>query len=496
MASVRMMTLAAACLAGASGAWAQPTTTDSTAPGSAATPAPDRGALRAQTLVRLNGGSASVSLAGAGTTAPDMPEELSLDEAAALALRNNFEVLAAAEKENAADWEVAAAYGQYLPQVQYTRSTGSERSQPASFNDANGNRVLDNQHHRIDKVLTVRQPLVDLAIISDILQRHQNQGAAEAEQQGVRERVALETISAYLRLIQAQLSARFAQTHKENLDKLTERMTARVEGGGASGADLDRIRARATSASSAVIEARSEFEAAQVEFRRLTGSVPTRLKVPDSLLPAVPADVEEAVAKAAARNPDYLQATYQADAALLESRKNYSKLLPNLALELTQSNTYNAGGAAHGSPIDGGPYPWQRERRVMAVMTWKLNGGTDLASGVAYGARAREQTFKAMDVRRRVEESVRVGYNALNAADGRARVLTEAVQASESVAEAFEQQYLAGNRPLFDLLDAYERLYLARLDLVRVVIAEAQAGFQVRRQMGDLVGAILSTENR
>lgn len=456
----------------------------------------ERGALRSALLVRLLGGQTTIGL-DTPETPPDVVEPLRLDEVVAFAMKNNFEVKAVSAKTDAADWDVVAAYGAYLPSVSWSRSAGTERSRPAAYS-VNDVRVEDSGHQRRDRLITLRQPIIDLTLISDILLRHKSQSAVEIDQLSTRERIALQTVGAFYKMIMARLSMRFAQDYKSQLDKLTELMGQRVEGGGAPQADLDRIKTRTVSAQSAIIESRSEFSSALDEFHRLTGVTPLQLQVPASLVPTPPANRDDAMAKAMASNPEYLLSRKQADVQDLESAKSYSRLLPKVNFELTDSRSWNAGGAALGTSSSGGDeiFPYQNERRAMVVTSWTFNGGVDIPSGLASQAKAREATFRSMDTRNRIEESVRISYNALNAAQGRVVVLEQAIDSNAKVVAAFEEQYLNASRPLFDLLDAYERNYTARLDLSRLLIAEAQAGYQLRRQMGELVHALKESEPR
>ena len=452
-----------------------------------------RGDRRAELLRSLLQGENEVAIAVPGAETPDSVETLDLAEAVAMAMKSNYEVLAADAKKSGTEWDVVAAYGQYAPQVNFTYATGSERSSPASYNDSIGNRVNDDTHHRRDRVWKIAQPLVDLSIITDILQRRKTDDMADAERIGVRERVALDTVSSYLKLIQGVLTVRYAERYKASLDGLQDRMSARVEGGGASRADLERVRSRAIMADSAIISSRSELEAAQIEFRRLVGVMPLKVRVPEHLLPDVPEEPGVALRHALAANPDYLASDLQSEVARLESDKAYSRLLPKLSFEVSRTTTYNAGGSAKGNPIDGGPWPNEIENMAMLVATWSFNGGSDLLQGVGYGERAREAQYKTLDLRRRLEESMANSYNALAAADKRIQATRQALAANTLVAGSFEEQYLAGSRQLFDLLDAYERLYSSRVELIRLITAEAQAAFQVRRQMGEMVGAVLGT---
>lgn len=457
--------------------------------------APDLGVERSELMQSLLGGESEVILAVPQAEAPDYVDSLRLDQAVAMALKNNFEVLAAENKKTGTGWDVIASMGQYAPQVKLTRASGTERSQPASINDSKGARVEDDRHHRRDVVLEISQPIIDLSVIADILQRNINDDVAEAERLGVRERVAMDTVQSYFKLLSAVLTIRYAELYKGSLDNLMERMAARVAGGGASQADLERVRSRAVTAETAIISARSELEAAQVEFRRLTGILPLKVRVPARLMPQLPDEPEAALSRAVASNPEYIASSLQADATQMESYKSYSRSLPKLSFEVSRTTSYNAGGSAKGNPIDGGPWDYQHENLAMLVLTWQFNGGSDVLGGVSYGFRAKEAQYKTMDVRKRIEESMFNSYNALHAADKRIRATRSALRANLQVAQSFEAQYLAASRPLFDLLDAYERLYASRVELVRLLVAEAQAAYQVRRQMGELVGAVLGSED-
>jgi len=287
----------------------------------------------------------------------------------------------------------------------------------------------------------------------------------------------------------------FTQQYKANLDKLSERMKDRVSGGGASGVELERIKSRSTTAASAIDEARSEDHAAVVEFHRLTGVMPLGLQIPASLMPAIPTTVDEVLEASLRAYPELRQAEDDSHAADSGIGKAFSNLLPKLAVEYTDTRTWNAGGAAFETlGATSVIYPYTNDRRVMGVFTWTLNGGVDFGEGMASLARARIASYHAIDVRQRLEESIRVSYDALNSEYMRFQNTSQALEANQKVTVAFEQQYLAGSRQLLDLLDAYERLYSSQTELVRVMVAEANAGFQLRRSMGELVPAILSSD--
>ncbi len=418
----------------------------------------------------------------------DIQAPVHLDEAVAFALRNNFEISAAQEKTAVAYWEKMGAYSQFIPSVQVSMDTGPERSQPASINDSYGNRVVDNVHHRRDRSITVNQPLIDLSLIADILSATDKEDVAKIDRRDVREGVAFDTISAYLSLMQARIAIQLADDYKRYLEKLVVRMKARVEGGGAPSADLDRIRGRVAIAEGARIEAVGEYEARLAELRRITKITPPEIVIPATLAPVLPAKTQEAMEMALRSNPSYLASIKKTELADDDRNKAFSSFLPKLSFQYSNSYSYNAGGAAGGNPVDG-VYPTQKTQNVMLVAQWNLSAPSAV-SGVASIAKEREMNFRSLDIRSRLEEGIKAGYSSINAARARQLALKKTIDADERVVKGFEDQFENGARSLFDLLDSYEQLYNARLNFIRVTIAGAKAAYQVHRQIGELIPTV------
>jgi adhesin transport system outer membrane protein len=171
--------------------------------------------------------------------------------------------------------------------------------------------------------------------------------------------------------------------------------------------------------------------------------------------------------------------------------RSYAGLVPKLSLEYSDTYSYNAGGSAKGNQVDGS-YPTQSDQRLLLVGKWSLNGGNEITTALSGTEKIHEARYRAQDVRMRIEQAVKSSYNAINAANQRIAVLQKGVAADSRVVVEFEDQYKNGRRSLFELLDAHEQLYGARLNLMRIAIARAQASYLVRRQMGDLVPTLIT----
>lgn len=413
-----------------------------------------------------------------------------LDEAVSIALQNNNELKASIEEAKSREWDTIGTYSQYTPTVSLDVAAGREHSRPASYNDTSGNRVLDNRHGRRDRSLLVRQPIIDLGVIADIFSAKDKQGVADISKIETQNTVALGTVTSYLKLLQSQVAIQLADQYRVYLDGLIKVMQTRVDAGGATAADLDRVISRSTLAESARMEAAGEFEINLAEFKRLTGVMPTKIIVPSRLAPDFPSDVAIASKRAYVNNPGYLASLKKIDVAKDERHKNYSNMLPKVYAQYSGVYSYNAGGAANAPAVDG-IYATQRTDSAMIVAQWSMNGLTPIAGSLSAGSKENAAYFQSLDVRKRMDQAINANYTAVNSTKKRLAVLQKTVEANERVVEGFEAQYKSGTRSLFDLLDAYEQLYNSRLNLTRVIFAYTLASYQIRQQMGEIVPSII-----
>lgn len=419
----------------------------------------------------------------------DTYEPLSVDEAVALAMKNNYEAKAISQSTEATYWEKLATYLLYAPTFEVRYAAGDETSRPASYNDSTGTRAAHDKHVRRDQLYSIRQPIIDMAIVEDILLREVRESYAETVERETREGIAYDTANAYLGLIQAGMLMKMADDYHEYLTRLEERMRARVDGGGATPGDLERVVGRMANAESARLEAEGEYVNALSEFRRITHVTPSRLLVTDKLAPAIPPALSDALAYAQKANSTYVGALQKIDIARGARDKTYSELLPTLNLEASREKAYNAGGAAKGNPVDG-VYPDQDDSRLMVVAHWAVSPAYTSLNGVAGNVRVREAEYRARDTKMRVEQALRTGYNTVHATNQRLDVAEKGLQANVNVVSEFEDQQEHGRRSLFELLDAYEQLYGSQVNMVRLITARAQASYLVHRQMGSLLSAL------
>jgi adhesin transport system outer membrane protein len=397
------------------------------------------------------------------------------------ALAISDELAGAQARSLAQRFQIDVATGALRPRVDLRVASGMENSRPSARIDPDaGTPLASSTHGRDDSSLVLRQPLYDAGATSERDRQRALFGSSESGVAAARDQVAVDAATAHLDVLQFSLASVFARTYRVELEKLFAQVNARVEAGGASPAEAERVKARAINARSSVIEASGSLESALLSYRRLVGAVPGSIPTDDVLAPSSLPPLEQALTRARAENPGLasLRANQRAIEAEVEAAR--ARLRPRLELEVGNYRTRGASGA------DG----TTNEARAMLVLSWNLlSGGSDLAAANAAAARLDENRFRIRDAERRLEDALRISYNTLDAVSRRALSVREEFIANQRVIDAFRTQLLSGNRPLLDVLDAEQRLYQSRVELLRLTVLQASLTLQALRQIGLIGGA-------
>jgi adhesin transport system outer membrane protein len=397
------------------------------------------------------------------------------------ALSGSFDVAATASRTQAQRELVDVARGPLLPRLDLRANPGRELSKPGSvLDETTGLPVSRSLHSRDDTAAVFRQALWDGPAAGEFARQRALYQAALAGLGSARDQLALDAASAYLDLLQFRLQLQFAREYRVGLERLYAFVERRSQGGGASAAEAERVKARAINARSTVIEAQGALASALVSYRRLVGGVPEAIRTDDSGGPRDLPSVDEALARAKQGNPQLVQLRETLSSIDAEERAVTAKLYPRFEIEVGNFRTTNAGGRP-GTTDD---------TRAMLVMNWNLlSGGSDLAQLRSVKARQDETKFRILDVERRLDEALRVTYNTLDAVTQRAAAVRDETISNQRVVAAFEEQLVLANRPLLDVLDARQRLFQSRAELLRLTALQANLSLQVRRQLGGLAPA-------
>lgn len=448
------------------------------------------GRERANVLMKLNGGERIVGVEGgnrAGARRISAVGSVSLKLAVESAQAYSNDIAGANAKTAADGYNASAAAGAaFLPRVEYFDKIGDEISQPSSITDASGNKVPIDKHQYRDSTWQITQPLIDVPSIYEYKRLRSAEVSSRELLNSSRERVSQDTVSAYLKLIESRLTQIITSEYERTLKKLLEWTTLRSSAGASSETDSDRVRSRVIAARAAIAENQALLETARIQFRRLTGLEPASIEIPESLLPELPPDVETALERAYSGNRDLLAAESDVEAIRYEQKGKLGRLLPKLEFLYTDRYVYNAGGIA-ANPASQNSFPTQRDKRALFVVSFSVfNGGSDVNQARALAEKSEEARYRAAEIRRRLEERVLINFETLLTTRDRINATREEIEVNEKVVAAFNEQLVLANRPLLDILDAVQRVNDSKLQLVRMVVAEATASYQLLSNIGSI----------
>ena len=412
--------------------------------------------------------------------ANDMPSDvapigaITLPEALDMSRQRSDELKAQDAAAHASRWVARSTLGRYGPKLTAQYQRGREHSY-SSGETAQISPIPEPSHTRTDQSVVLRQPLVDVAALAAYRRDDRLAEAESAKRSQTEVNVAFDVVTAYYQLVQFQLLVELGKEHNERMQSLLGYMTRRAEGGGASGADRERVRAMSLAVQRDLVDARSELAHAQMSFARLTGTLPSSLLVTQDKFALFPPTAEQATQQMVESNPQLLALRKQIEAAAFDRSSTRASMLPKVSLEVGDYRSTNASG------IPGTTH----DRRAMLVMTLDvLNGGSEYAMSQAQAQQQEQLRHQYDDTVRKARERLQTNYLNLTSIRAQMAIGSEENKANSQVAAAFDAQLVASNRSLLDVLDTYQKLYQNRINLVKLFVSERQATYQVLKDVG------------
>lgn len=414
-------------------------------------------------------GVASIALLLAATPAPAQTLGELLPE-----LLKSEDRVRAAESDLAASRERhEVAFGEYYPEGNFTGWYGPQYQNKSDVNDTF---FVAKQFQA-----TVTQLVHDFGKTDGKIEiAKQAAGQADVALGAAKQNVTLDAVTAYVNVMRAAESLRYARMSEDNIRKQTGYEEARVEAGGGYSTDVLQAKTQLAGAQARRVRAEGSLVAALNRYRNMFGAVPP--KVDTMRWPASPN----------AALPESVDAAY-------EVAKNSSLVLKNE--ELKEQTARSEIGVARA-----GFYPrielvaeHSRKADVDALAGLKTEslgkvqvklpinlGLTAINSLNAAENAANAATFRLRNIREAVEEQVRNSWQNLLTARENAGFLRNQANISAEFLELARKERQLGTRSLLDVLSG-ETTYINALS--EAIAAEADvllASFQLLAAMGQL----------
>jgi outer membrane protein len=429
---------------------------------------------------------------------------VTLAESLAIALKQNFGLLSAADAVSAAHFNERAAAAAFYPKLtpSYSRSdtqslftldasqklpwSGGSISASGTYTSPRADAALP---HGSDVQVTLAQPLLrgfgPTVTSYDLVNSRRAQQAQQRSYELARQQLAIDVTAAFYQVIrQRQLLdvARQSLERSENLSKASE---ARVKVGLASRLDVLRADLQAQQARNGMLSARTALDTALEQFRLLLGRGPEAdLEPGDVTLPdsddTPPEPVQLLVEKALENRLELQESRDQirdSERALSLARQN---LLPQLDVSLQYSQV------GYGSNLSDSWNRADRRASVFFTTSYPVERSADRATKqvaeLELAARKRALTQQRLQV----EAEVRATARNLARIETSIELQRKAVDLAQQQHRLATLRYQRGLASNFDVVDAENNLVTARTALVGLLADEQVARVQLLKSTGTL----------
>ncbi len=404
-------------------------------------------------------------------------------------LDSNPLVLAELRQANARERQVRQALAGYYPTVDLVAGFGFQERDPTGATFANAPDRTRNELERREAQLNIRQLVFDGFNTQN---EHRNQQAREesARQRAVSvgEDVTLEVVRVFTEVLKQKSILSLAEDTLAFHEEIYGRMKKRFDSGVGSRADLDQIAGRLALAKTNHAASSANLRDATTNYQRVVGVMPNEndLDVPGSYRKYMPANLDEAIARADENHPVMKVANADVDATTFRYEQTKSAFYPKFHVEVERDLNDNIDGIEQ--QVD--------DLKVMLRMRYNLyRGRADQARSQEFAFLVEQAKEIRNNAKRQIEQELRLSWVAHETLKAQMPTLVSHVKDSQATKEAYLDQFDLGRRTLLDLLNtetesigAQQSLIAARYD---VIFNE----YRVFHGMGDLmymVGAKLS----
>ncbi|MBC3348076.1 TolC family outer membrane protein [Pseudomonas sp. SWRI196] len=400
-----------------------------------------------------------------------------LPQAMQQALDVHPEIQAGVNSRLAADYQLKAAKGGYLPRVDLAAGYGREGT------DSVTTRSGSNNHwetlNRSESSLRLTQMVFDgFATSSEVGRQQATVNARAYSLLDASERTGLTVAQVYLDVLTRREFVRLAEENLKSHERIFDQIKLRTDRGVGSGADLDQAEARMAQARNNLITEQTNLADAETNYLSAVGQMPDQLERPADFLALLPANMNEARAQMLENSPVLRSAEADIAAAEQQYEAAKSSFYPRFDAELGRTADNDLDGQ------NGHNNEWQ----AMLRMRFNLYAGGSNKADLESKSYLSNQ---ALDIRnnalRQLTEELGLAWNALNNANAQVPIAQQYVDHSANVRTAYQRQFGLGERTLLDLLDSENELFSASRRLAEIKNVQLFSQYRIKATMGQLL---------
>lgn len=369
--------------------------------------------------------------------------------------------------------------GRYYPRVDLSAGYGTDSHSDLGTRSRGEENDFD---ARTEASLSLVQPLYQGGETRSLVEKQTAKlDSADFRVYDNAESLALDAIIAHIEVWRQRrlldLTEQNIRTHERILDHIDERQRA----GAGSSADVVQTKGRLALTQSSRAQIVGELNRARANYFRVVGQAPKKLKLPENFQRLAPSSAESSIEIAQGCNPKLAAFAADIRAARSEINVKKSSFLPKVNLEL--STTYEDQVESSTS--------YTHNNAAMIRARWNLfNGGSDSAARDAASSRKLQLVSARQDEYEKIVEQIRDTWSQFQISGEQTQTFSDAVMYNTETRDAYQQQFVVGQRSLLDVLDSENELFQSSGQLITAQANEVVAVYRLLALSGCLLSRL------
>jgi outer membrane protein len=342
-------------------------------------------------------------------------------------------------------------------------------------------------------VLSAQQTLFNKANSATIDQADRGVSIAMAQLRAAEQDLIVRVAQAYFDVLNAMDTLSTVQASKKAISEQLASAKRNFEVGTATITDTREAQARYDLALAQELAADNDLRVKRLALDQLVGrqgAAPKPLAVPVALPPLAPANIDDWITSADARNPLIQQAQLNLEVTRLETEKARAGHLPTLTLGANYAKTYPSGTSetTSGGAFVSSTRPGNTTSAGVALtLNVPIFAGFAVQNRVKETLSLEEKARNDLDVARRgVTQGTRQAYFGVQTGRAQVKALEAAESSSKLALEATQLGYKVGVRVNLDVLNAQTQLYTTQRDLAKARYDVIVGDLKLRQASGQL----------
>lgn len=411
--------------------------------------------------------------------------ELTLIELYDASRRNDASYQVAGHDYQASRQEEAIGRGGLLPRV----GINSRFGRGGEF-DGEAQATNQNDQFSADTAtLAVSQPLFDKGRWAYYEQSRARGQLGEAQYEGAGQGLFDRVVEAYFEVARVENELKLATQQKSAIDGLAKQTKRLFEAGEGAITDTEEAQARLDLIRAEEIELQARRQAALRRLAGRAGIAVTRIVAMQERLPAnnlLPAE----------ENLDHWMLKARQASPLLEARRA-SVQLAEADLELQKAGHYPTvaltGQLAHADKSDLNQFSQRQSTYYVGLLVdiplyqgGAVSASAERAHSALYGARSEYDVEH-----QQLAEDIERDYLGVVSGFEKSKAMLTAVRSNQRALQSAEKGYQAGVRSTVEILDAQQRLFAAKRDLLNTKLGMLQSYVKLHTRTGQMTLAVL-----